>query len=577
MRTLLALTLLAPLASAQSNCPTLFDINPLGSAPFGASSTPSALTVQSDELVFFRADDGVHGYELWSVGPIGSPALVKDLNPITNGFPRDLHPHWDGTQWRTFFSALGANGYELHVTDGTAAGTHEVVDLMPGSAGGIFWNSEVDPMGSLDGEVYFPGQSPQAGGFELYASDGTAGGTRLVKELSPGADSSYPRRFVPLGGKLYFIALQPGPSPKRRALWRTDGQAAGTHQLASSDQGGTSFTDMTPVGSVLFFNGRLGDGSLGRELYAALPDDSVVLVDDHLPGAQSGDPEGLTAFDGRLVYAASNGSGMDLMVVDPATLLPQSIGTVAGPELWMVPGDQHLYFGGQLVAGGGYQLGRWDGTNPVELVVTPGLVFDVNASGVAVGDDVFFRGRAVGGNDELFHLDGETTMVTQVCASATIGTLPSELHLMGSSLFYGAFIDGGGYELARLDLLEAVSTDLGPENTPVALSATAPHLGGTVELKVDGAGSGQPVVLGWSIATSAYSTPLLAPGAAAWLDPISFQIFAVVVGGAPQVVTSPVPSTPALAGLKLHAQAFELPFATFPALASNGVALTLGS
>ena len=577
MRTLLALTLLAPLASSQSNCPTLFDINQTGPGPGGASSFPSVLNVQADERLFFRAVDGVNGYELWSIGPVGPPALVKDLNPSLDSFPRDLHSHWDGSQWRTFFTALGTNGYELFVTDGTASGTQEVVDLMPGSGSGIFWNNEVNPMGSLNGEVYFPGQSPQAEGFELYASDGTAAGTRLVKELSPGADSSYPRAFVPLGGQLYFIALLPGPSPKRRSLWRTDGQAAGTHQLASSDQGGTSFTDLTPVGSVLFFNGRLGDGSLGRELYAALPDGTVVLVDDHLPGAGSGNPGELTAYDGKLVYSASNGSGRDLMVVDPATLLPQSIGSIAGTQLWMVAGDEHLYFGGQVQVGGNYQLGRWDGVNPPEVIITPGLAFDFMLSGVAVGDDVFFYGKAVGGSDELFHLDGETATVTQVCATAAGGTLPSELHVMGSSLFYAANIGVGGYELARLDLAEAISTDLGPENTPVTLSATAPHLGGMVELQVAEASAGQPVVLGWSLATSAYSTPLLTPGAAAWLDPFTFKILAVLVGGAPQTVASAVPATPGLAGLRVHAQALELPFAAFPGLASNGVALTLGS
>ena len=81
MRTLLALTLLAPLAGAQTTCPTIFDINLTGTGPWGPSSIPSDITAMGDERLFFRAADGVHGDELWSVGPTGAPSLAK---------PRDI-------------------------------------------------------------------------------------------------------------------------------------------------------------------------------------------------------------------------------------------------------------------------------------------------------------------------------------------------------------------------------------------------------------------------------------------------------------------------------------------------------
>ena len=53
----------------------LLDINPKG------SSNPSSFT-QVNNLVFFAADDGSHGAELWaSNGSAAGTYLVKDINP----------------------------------------------------------------------------------------------------------------------------------------------------------------------------------------------------------------------------------------------------------------------------------------------------------------------------------------------------------------------------------------------------------------------------------------------------------------------------------------------------------------
>jgi ELWxxDGT repeat protein len=81
------------------------DINP------GAlDSNPAALVRSSDHFsltVFFRAEDGVHGGELWkSDGTEDGTVLVKDVNPGSAGsFPRSLTVVPRGLSSITFFIA----------------------------------------------------------------------------------------------------------------------------------------------------------------------------------------------------------------------------------------------------------------------------------------------------------------------------------------------------------------------------------------------------------------------------------------------------------------------------------------
>ncbi|HEX8912057.1 MAG TPA: hypothetical protein VF796_06825, partial [Humisphaera sp.] len=51
--------------------------------------------------------------------------------------------------------------------------------------------SDLDRVVTLDGVAYFPGCTGGAD-TELWRSDGTAAGTRLVKDLIPGPQGSFP-------------------------------------------------------------------------------------------------------------------------------------------------------------------------------------------------------------------------------------------------------------------------------------------------------------------------------------------------------------------------------------------------
>ena len=112
--------------------------------------------------------------------------------------------------------------------------------------------------GAAGRSVLFPATDPRRG-TELWSSDGTGAGTRLVRDLCPGACSSEPQGLTVLGGQAWFTAF--GGTGSGLGLWRTDGTAAGTVRVATV----ASRLEAPPVaaGGKVVFEAREG-GSPGN-------------------------------------------------------------------------------------------------------------------------------------------------------------------------------------------------------------------------------------------------------------------------------------------------------------------------
>jgi ELWxxDGT repeat protein len=353
--------------------------------PGSSGSSPEHLTVAGGKL-FFVADDGVHGHELWvSDGTTAGTALVADICPgwnpgiLIDQQRRQPFVSLGGIVY--FVADDGVSGAELWRSDGTAAGTRLVIDLVPGpapaniwqigsngqwvlfngySAAGSLWRTDgtaagTASLGTFDGSwaftavgtaFFFVASRNQSEGYELWRWDGVAARPNLVLDIFPAPNrSSYPGGLTPLGSKLFFDADE---GTNGREPWISDGTAAGTVMLkdvAPGSAGSVPTFQADPFapepivlgGGVVF---PANDTVTGREPWVSDGTRAgTVLLRDLRPGIESSLPE--WGFDswrrtqaggGRFFFGADDGvTGSELWTSD---------GTAAGTTLVadLVPG-----------------------------------------------------------------------------------------------------------------------------------------------------------------------------------------------------------------------------------------------
>ncbi len=90
-------------------------------------------------------------------------------------------------------------------------------------------------------------------GYELYATNGTAGDVHMVKQIKPGLGGSNPMDFISAGDGVIYFTANDGTG---NALWRSDGTAAGTVKVPAIPAGETIGT-YYEVGDELGLNGDL--------------------------------------------------------------------------------------------------------------------------------------------------------------------------------------------------------------------------------------------------------------------------------------------------------------------------------
>ncbi|NJM26853.1 MAG: hypothetical protein HC859_16665 [Bacteroidia bacterium] len=112
-----------------------------------------------------------------------------------------------------------------------------------------------------ENSILFAATSPSTGR-ELWISDGTTPGTRLLKDLHP-EGSSNPSQLTHAGNFTLFVCHT---APAKGSLWRTDGTADGSLMLFDFSGSKDSLFNLTALHNKVFFTTR-GQGDNTWQLW----------------------------------------------------------------------------------------------------------------------------------------------------------------------------------------------------------------------------------------------------------------------------------------------------------------------
>lgn len=358
------------------------DGTPAGTVPVGNAQYVTNLTAVGDKLFFVAL--GSSGYELWkSDGTDAGTLRVKDLRP-----------EWTGDY---FYSLTNVNGilffltddrvsngfvYELWKSDGTAGGTNIV---------GANWDFGPRNLANANGALLFAGYTIE-NGTELWQSDGTASGTRLLKDINIVRANSTPSQQVDFMHTLFFVNADANGSE----LWKSDGTANGTTQVKDINPGaaGSNPDWLTIANGSLFFVAHTGDTSTDLWKTDGTAQGTIQVKALSSAGTPLR-PSDLTAVSNILFFTAGDGEDRrDLWKsngTEAGTVMLKHFNSAAGNFglNWMTNVNGTLYFN---VDDGihGRELWRSDGTelgtvlvkdiNPGSASATPRLFTNVNGT-----------------------------------------------------------------------------------------------------------------------------------------------------------------------------------------------------
>jgi ELWxxDGT repeat protein len=276
--------------------------------------------------LYFVADDGLGNRVLWSTDGEGWTRKLTAAGAGTN--PQYL-TDVNGT---LFFSAINAAGVELWKSDGTVVGTKIVLDIYPSIPNGPVEHSFPQWLASFNEKLYF--SAVKDGRRELWESNGEPTGTVPLKQANGWAVDT-PQWLTKVGNVLYFSAYSIVSGTE---LWKTDGTQMGTVQVFDIFPGDSSLPAKLIDGNgTLFFTADDGNGpgGHGRELWQSVPGGATTLVKDIRVGTEGADIDHLIVVNQRLFFTADDGyRGVELWdpPLDSSSLTPTVLSTV-NPEL----------------------------------------------------------------------------------------------------------------------------------------------------------------------------------------------------------------------------------------------------
>lgn len=293
--------------------------------------------------MYFQANDG-SSTEWWSYDAISDPVKATTLR--TSGYATVNYPVIDETNNRVFFQ-YNNNNNKTTLCILKADGSTEPI---------VINDTDHSYVGSqsilFDGKLYFQGDNGTDGD-ELWVSDGTTAGTKMIKDINTAAAAnSDPESFTIMNNKLYFVA----DAGTGAQLWVTDGTTDGTVMVAETVAAGDGKLDnLLAYNNKLYFSAT--DETNGIELWV-FDGTTASMVKDINAGGDS-KPAGLIVVGNYLFFTANNGTATTLWVSDGTTENTIEVASVfetsvnptdVSPTEYVVDGTK-LYFTGDDAQG----------------------------------------------------------------------------------------------------------------------------------------------------------------------------------------------------------------------------------
>lgn len=441
----------------------------------------------------FMANDGVHGWELWkSDGTEAGTAMVKELRPGANGpfdsagssiSPPLTWTHVEAGGLVYFAADDGVHGFELWRTDGTEAGTFLLMDILPGSQSALVGSSGVAGLVALVGlevgsNLFFTANDG-AHGRELWKTDGTPAGTNLVMDIAPGVTGSLPSAMFDVNGLLLFWAAS---TPGNYEPWRSDGTDLGTYLVEEiwSGPSGIGPEQMVDLDGIAIF-------TISQYLFASDGTPNTTGIVRAFSGSFT---RLFGALDHRVLMAAEDTQhGLELWATNgsgPGTVLVKDIRPGpdgSSPSQMIAVGGKRFFFADDGVHG--RELWVTDGTEAgTQFVfdITPGP--DGTFTGLFAADDRCYLFNYQDARLRLWSSDG-TQAGTHRVENHEIGDFIAGVAPDGTFLFVGSD-DAHGKELWRSDGTESGTALVKDVNPIVRSEPSSPTYLGAVS--VPGAG-----------------------------------------------------------------------------------------
>ena len=214
--------------------------------------------------------------EVWVTD--GTKSGSHCLADYSNNYSKDLYIKFLGIHQGNlvFTYSTPQDGLELWYSEGEHTTTRRLTGYLDTGSNP---EKSFSGMASLGKQFFFTGYTVE-NGYELWVSDGTAGGTGIFMELAHGQQSTLPRGLTVIGDKMVFFCSGEGLSDH---LWVTDGTIEGTEPLPWADTQLSNIHDVHYWQHALFFvasHPATGDGLYRYTLPGTLGTPPLITRED---------------------------------------------------------------------------------------------------------------------------------------------------------------------------------------------------------------------------------------------------------------------------------------------------------